>query len=167
MAWVAVLAGRFELGIRMVCPDVCGFHSCFAVMAVGDGIARKTLHEVHLPHTAAGIFDKPISWGNFLDEVYNVGIDGVALFGVVRDRSEVAVRLFVAVEGNSHDGVGCAVGACPYDIRDAAAHFDDLIFGECTDIRAEGGFKIFLPVYGVHFVSSCGKRFGDGFRAAE
>lgn len=167
MARVAVLASGFELGVRMVCPDVCGFHSCLAVLAVGDGVARKTLHEVHLPHTAAGIFDKPESGVDFLDEVYNVGIDGVALSGVVCDRPEVAVRLFVAVEGNSHDGICCAVGACPYDIRDAAAHFDDLIFGECTDIRAEGRFKIFFPVHGVHFMSSCGKRFGDGFRAAE
>src|SRR5699024_12786968 len=44
----------------MIRPYVRRLHTIVAVLAIGNGVSRNTLHKSHLTHTAARIFDKEV-----------------------------------------------------------------------------------------------------------
>lgn len=85
MAAISVMAGRFELGVRMVSPNICGFHTSIPILAIGHRVAWQASHKGHLPKSPARVFDKVELWPQFPDEREDVGIHFVTKLCIVTD----------------------------------------------------------------------------------
>ena len=63
MAGISVFAHRLEIRTWVVCPDICWLHTIVAVLAICNGISGQTIHEIHLPHSATWVLNKPVLRG--------------------------------------------------------------------------------------------------------
>ena len=154
VAGVAVFAGWYKVWGWMVSPYVCGFHSGVTVLAVGYGVSWEILHEVHLSHAAAWVFDEPVSGMQFFDEVDYMVVYRIALLCVVCYGGQVAVFFSFPVVRDSGYRVGGAVWGCPYHIGDTAAQLHDLLCCQGSNVRTKCGIEVFLPIHRIHFVAS-------------
>ena len=89
MAGIAVMAGRSELRIRVVRPDIGRFHPLFAILTVGYGISchkpgsLPIQHEIHLAKGSTGILDEEISGFQFLDQLKDMVVRIIAESGII------------------------------------------------------------------------------------
>ena len=96
MARRTVLTHRLELWLWMVRPDVCRLHPALFnrlvqfVLAICNGVAGKTLHPCHLPHTAPWIFDEPVFRFQSGYQFKNVLIDRITELRIFADRIKVS-----------------------------------------------------------------------------
>ena len=152
VTWVSVFARRYELRIWMIRKNICRLHPCVSVLTICNCISWKALHESHLSQTATRVFDEPVFWLQFSNQIQNVLIDCVAKFCIFRNRSEISIRFFSPVSRYCGNTVCCAIRRRPNNIRDSKSFYDVLrgyvvnIFVH-VDIR-EG----FVPFYTKDFM---------------
>ena len=72
VAFVAVAATPCREARGEVSPEVGGFHSAFAVLALSYDAVRVRLHEREGAHHAHGVFHNPIGGLQFLDQFERV-----------------------------------------------------------------------------------------------
>lgn len=89
MAGITVMAGRSELWVWMVRPDVRGFHPLFAILTVGYGISRhkpRSLpikHEIHLAKGSTGVLNEEIVRFQSLDQLKNMGVGIITELSII------------------------------------------------------------------------------------
>lgn len=138
MARITVFAHRFEVWIRVIRPNVCGLHSCIAILAIGHCVSWKPLHPCHLPHSTSGIFDKVELWFQLLYQIQDMLIYLVTELCVIAHRIKIACfKVFASVMTNCRNAECGAIRACPNHIR-LSEPFKNVFCCDCQNV----GIKI-------------------------
>ncbi len=78
MAWVSVLARRFELGARVICKNIGSFTIGESILAIGDQMLRYALHVVHAAQPTHRILNEEEVRFQLADEVERVDVHHVS-----------------------------------------------------------------------------------------
>lgn len=97
VAWISVVARRFELRIRMVRPYICRLHSLVTILAICHRVTWQAVHEVHLPQPAPWVFNKPVFGRKRKNKAKNVLIDFITKLRIIRNRRKVAISLSLSL----------------------------------------------------------------------
>ena len=167
MARIAVLAHRLKLRRRVIRPDVCRLHTHVAILAVGNRIARQTVHEIHLSHPTTGIFNEPERRRQCQNQAQNVLIYAVAEFRILTDRGKIPVFLLHPMVADSRNGIRRTVGAGPDDIGSSES-FENIVYSHTQDVCIEVDIsERFIPLNAKYFVSVGFECFSDTSRACK
>ena len=167
MTLVSVLARRFELRVGVVRPDVCGLHAFLTVLAVGHRIPGQTLHEKHRPQPPPWVLDEPVLRLQLTNQVEDMGVGLVAELGILRERGEIAIRLFSSVMRDSRYRICGAIRAGPYDIWPSKLS-DDVDSGQGGNVLVQVDvIELLVPLNAEHLMPTGFKGFSDGTSASE